>query len=169
MASPDRTAVDGPVDGPVDGGLAGAVDDVVHEVAAGLRARGERMTQPRRAVVATLAHSDAHLSAEQILLDASRAYPGVNRSTIYRALETLADLGVVQHIHSGRAATMYHLTNPAGPHAHATCDRCDRVIDLPEDVLAPAAERLLREHGFVLDPGHVALSGPCRDCAASEH
>ena len=52
------------------------------------------MTQPRRAVVATLAGTREHLSAEEILVDASKAYPGVNRSTIYRALETLADLGV---------------------------------------------------------------------------
>lgn len=143
-----------------------AVQAVVDDVAAGLRARGERMTAPRRAVVAVLAGTDAHRSADEILHDATAAYPGVNRSTIYRALETLADLGVVQHIHSGRAATMYHLTTHAGPHAHATCDSCGRVIDLPHDVLAPAAERLRADEGFILDPGHVALSGLCRDCAA---
>jgi Fur family transcriptional regulator, ferric uptake regulator len=139
---------------------------VVEDVAASLRARGERMTQPRRAVVAALAGSAEHLSAEEILVDAGRAYPGVNRSTIYRALETLADLGVVQHIHSGRAATLYHLTTEAGPHAHATCDRCGTVIDLPDDVLATAAARLRRDEGFILDPGHVALSGLCRSCAS---
>jgi Fur family ferric uptake transcriptional regulator len=144
-------------------GLAGSA---VEGVAASLRARGERMTQPRRAVVAALAGSREHLSAEEILVDASKAYPGVNRSTIYRALETLADLGVVQHIHSGRAATLYHLTTEQGPHAHATCDTCGRVIDLPGDVLATAAARLRADEGFVLDPGHVALSGQCRDCAS---
>jgi Fur family ferric uptake transcriptional regulator len=140
---------------------------VIEDVAVGLRARGERMTQPRRAVVAALAGSAEHLSAEEILVDASKAYPGVNRSTIYRALETLADLGVVQHIHSGRAATLYHLTTAAGPHAHATCDRCGLVIDLPREVLADAAGQLRRAEGFVLDPGHVALSGLCRECAST--
>jgi Fur family transcriptional regulator, ferric uptake regulator len=143
--------------------------DVVETVAASLRSRGERMTQPRRAVVATLARTEDHLSAEEILLDASKAYPGVNRSTIYRALEMLTDLGVVQHIHSGRAAAMYHLTTGHGPHAHATCDSCGRVIDLPDDVLASAAARLRADEGFVLDPGHVALSGHCRDCAGHGH
>lgn len=151
-----------PVDRDVD-----RTSPVVEDVAASLRARGERMTQPRRAVVAALAGSTEHLSAEEILVDAGKAYPGVNRSTIYRALETLADLGVVQHIHSGRAATLYHLTSEAGPHAHATCDRCGRVIDLPGDVLATAAHRLRQDEGFVLDPGHVALSGICRDCLAA--
>jgi Fur family ferric uptake transcriptional regulator len=145
-----------------------ATADVVETVAASLRSRGERMTQPRRAVVATLARTDEHLSADEILLDASKTYPGVNRSTIYRALEALADLGVVQHIHSGRAATMYHLTTEQGPHAHATCDSCGRVIDLPDDVLAGAAARLRADEGFVLDPGHVALSGRCRDCATRD-
>jgi Fur family ferric uptake transcriptional regulator len=148
MAPPDRAA------------------PVLERVSAGLRARGERMTQPRRAVVTALAGSSGHLSAEEILADASKAYPGVNRSTIYRALETLADLGVVQHIHSGRAATLYHLTADSGPHAHATCDVCGAVIDLPGGVLAAAAELLRSEQGFVLNPGHVALSGLCRDCAA---
>jgi Fur family ferric uptake transcriptional regulator len=149
MAEPDRTT------------------PVVDDVAASLRARGERMTQPRRAVVAALAGTAEHLSAEEILVDASKSYPGVNRSTIYRALETLADLGVVQHIHSGRAATLYHLTTGAGPHAHATCDSCGRVIDLPDEVLATAAVKLRHDEGFVLDPGHVALSGMCRDCVGS--
>jgi Fur family transcriptional regulator, ferric uptake regulator len=147
-------------------GTTSVVEGVVEGVATGLRARGERMTQPRRAVVATLAGTREHLSADEILVDASKAYPGVNRSTIYRALETLADLGVVQHIHSGRAATLYHLTSDAGPHAHATCDSCGRVIDLSRDVLASAAQRLRQDEGFVLDPGHVALSGLCRDCVA---
>ena len=123
------------------------VEPVVEHVAVGLRARGERMTQPRRAVVAALAGSAEHLSAEEILVDAGKAYP-------------------VQHIHSGRAATLYHLTTEAGPHAHATCDGCGLVLDLPGDVLATAASRLRREAGFVLDPGHVALSGLCRECAA---
>lgn len=146
-----------------------SVDLVVQDVAAGLRSRGERMTQPRRAVVAALAGTVEHLSAEEVLAGASKAYPGVNRSTIYRALETLAELGVVQHIHSGRAATLYHLTTEAGPHAHATCDSCGRVIDLPDDLLAPAARRLLADHGFELDPGHVALSGLCQDCVRTAH
>jgi Fur family transcriptional regulator, ferric uptake regulator len=152
---------------PAPGRATSTVDPVVEEVAAGLRARGERMTQPRRAVVAALAGTDEHLSAEDILHGASKAYPGVNRSTIYRALEALADLGVVQHIHSGRAATLYHLTTGAGSHAHATCDGCGVVIDLPDDLLATPAQRLHAEHGFVLDPGHVALSGLCRDCVAA--
>jgi Fur family ferric uptake transcriptional regulator len=139
----------------------------VEDVAVGLRARGERMTEPRRAVVNALAGSAEHLSAEEILVDASKSYPGVNRSTIYRALETLTDLGVVQHIHSGRAATLYHLTTESGPHAHATCDGCGLVIDLPGDILETAAGRLRRGAGFVLDPGHVALSGLCKECAAT--
>jgi Fur family ferric uptake transcriptional regulator len=142
---------------------------VLERVAVELRSRGERMTQPRRAVISALAVSSEHLSAEEVLADARKDYPGVNRSTIYRALETLADLGFVQHIHSGRAATLYHLTAEAGPHAHATCDQCGLVIDLPGDALARAADRLRRDHGFVLDPGHVALSGLCADCAAQVH
>jgi Fur family ferric uptake transcriptional regulator len=39
------------------------------------------------------------------------------------------------------------------------------VRDLPPDLLDEVADALARQYGFVLDAGHVALSGLCRDCA----
>ena len=36
--------------------------------------------------------------------------PGVHRASVYRALATLGDLGLVTHTHLGGAAAVYHLT-----------------------------------------------------------
>jgi Fur family transcriptional regulator, ferric uptake regulator len=139
---------------------------VLDLVAARLHSRGERMTGPRRAVVTALARQDGHLSAEQVVEAVGRIDAGVHRASVYRSLEALSGLGVVQHVHVGHGATAYHLIDQTGAHLHAQCRECGAVVDLPADLLDPVARRLAREDGFVLEAEHVALSGLCADCAA---
>jgi len=140
----------------------------IPELRARLRARGERMTQPRRVVLAVLADHADHLSAEQVVTAVEERDPSVHRSTVYRTLETLADVGVVQHVHLGHGPTLYHLTPVGGDHVHLQCVSCGSIADAPIDVLTATAEHLSRIHGFRLDLGHVALSGTCADCRVAE-
>lgn len=135
-------------------------------VAAQLRAKGERMSAPRRAVLTALATTAGHLSTEEIAAAVADIAPQVHRTSVYRALAALSELGVVQHVHLGHGATAYHLTGARGPHLHAQCRHCGRIIDLPADLLVGVADRMGALHGFELDATHVALSGLCADCAA---
>ena len=142
--------------------------DVVDEVTALLRSRGERMTTPRLAVLSVLLRQPGHLSAEQIVAAVAEAEPAVHRASVYRALEMLTHIEVVAHVHLGHGGTAYHLAAPhQSAHLHAQCDECGRVIDLPGDTLDQATADISRRTGFQLDPRHVALSGRCADCAAS--
>ena len=142
--------------------------EVVDEVTALLRSRGERMTTPRLAVLRVLLERPGHLSAEQIVTAVAEAEPAVHRASVYRALEMLTHLDVVAHVHLGHGGTAYHLATPhQSAHLHAQCDECGRVIDLPVDALDQATADIGRRTGFRLDPRHVALSGRCADCAAS--
>jgi Fur family ferric uptake transcriptional regulator len=131
-----------------------------------LRAHGQRLTRPRRAVVAALAALDGHPSAEDVGAEVARLDAGVHRATVYRTLDTLAELGVVAHVHS-HGTTAYHLADPDdGTHLHARCRSCARVVDLPGDLLDDAVARVRAGSGFVVEPAHVALSGTCADCSA---
>jgi Fur family transcriptional regulator, ferric uptake regulator len=141
------------------------VQDLVDEVGRLLRARGERMTGPRKAVLAVLAASGGHLGAEDVVTRVAALDAGVHRASVYRTLDALCVLGVVQHVHIGHGATAYHLVRGGDAHVHAQCSSCGAVVDLPADVLESAARRMERESGFVLDPTHVALSGTCATCA----
>ena len=146
-----------------------SVDDVLEEVAGLLRARGERMTGPRRAVVSALARQTDHVSADALVTLVAEQDAGVHRASVYRTLDALSDLGVVQHVHVGHGATTYHLVRPEERHLHAHCRICGSVQDLPSDLLDDVATMLAEEHGFVLDAGHVALSGTCRRCQRVAH
>lgn len=130
-----------------------------------LRDRGQRVTRPRLAVVEALDRLPGHPSAEQVAAEVASAAPGVHRATVYRTLETLAEVGVVTHVHMSHGTTAYHLASAEGePHLHARCGVCGRVLDLPPDLLDAARDRVAAELGFELDTGHVALSGRCADC-----
>ncbi|AYF30016.1 transcriptional repressor [Micromonospora tulbaghiae] len=142
---------------------ASAGNDVVAKVAAALRNNGDRMTASRRAVIEVLVHEPGHISAEQVAAAAAH----VHRSSVYRALETLTELGFVQHVHLGHGSTAYHLINHTGPHLHAQCRSCGTIYDLPGPLLDAVARRLDRDLGFRLEAHHVALSGTCSACTTT--
>jgi Fur family transcriptional regulator, ferric uptake regulator len=139
-----------------------------------LRDQHERVTRARQAVIEVLDGTDEHLAAEEIVARAETSAPGVHRATVYRALSTLGELGLVTHTHVGGSATVYHLALPAltdetasATHAHLQCTNCQAVIDIPVDVLDSLISRVDREVGFQVEPHHAALLGLCADCRQS--
>jgi Fur family transcriptional regulator, ferric uptake regulator len=136
-----------------------------------LRAHGERVTRVRQAVIEVLDSTTEHLDADRIVSQAAASAPGVHRASVYRALATLGDLGLVTHTHIGGSAAVYHLAVEAPEtavaeqsHAHLQCSSCHRVIDIPVAVLDPLTACVERDLGFRLEPQHAALLGICADC-----
>jgi Fur family ferric uptake transcriptional regulator len=125
------------------------------------------MTRPRRAVLGALARAPGHMTAEEVCTAVAVDDPGVHRASVYRTLEAMSSLGVVQHVHVGHGGTTYHLAGRRPPHLHVQCRVCGSVLDVPTEVLDGAATELQRLYGFTLDAGHVALSGACARCAPS--
>ena len=139
-----------------------------------LRTQRERVTRARQAVIEVLDGTEEHLAADEIVARAEASAPGVHRATVYRALSTLGELGLVTHTHVGGSATVYHLavpepTGPATPvpHAHLQCTNCQAVIDIPADALDSLIRRVDREVGFHVEPHHAALLGLCANCRHS--
>ena len=142
-------------------------DAVVHEAIAALRDEGLRITAPRREVIDVLARTDEHLTVEDLHERIQERTDGIHLATIYRTVETLVQYGLIDHIHLPHGATTYHLVvGRAVSHCHAICTDCDRVIDLPPDLLDGVAADVLRQHGFELNSRHAALTGRCYDCQA---
>jgi len=127
------------------------------------------MTGPRRVILTVLAEQSEHLGVEEVIEAVEHLDPSVHRSSVYRTLEALSQLGVIQHVHAGHGHTTYHLVRDQVPHIHAQCQVCSVVLDLPADLLDAVAVRMSREQGFVLDAGHVALSGTCKACRDKRH
>jgi Fur family ferric uptake transcriptional regulator len=138
----------------------GATDDILDRI----RDEGGRVTVTRRLVVdAMLASPDHHLTANDVVDAVRSRHPDFHRSTVYRTLDRLADLGVVDRMQIGTGPAVYHLS--VRPHRHLVCDRCGAVHEAPPDLLDDVVDRVAATTGFVVDPATTALHGLCRTCA----
>ncbi len=130
-----------------------------------LRACGQRMTGPRRAVLAVLAASREHLTADQVVAAVARGDATAHRASVFRTLDRLTELAVVQRV-SSRGLASYHLVAEI-PHLHAHCLTCGLVLDLPGDLLNDVQRTLLSAADFLVHPLYTVLSGSCAKCRAT--
>ncbi len=134
----------------------------VDTILARLAANGGRRTASRQAIVEAVLQSGSHLTADEIARRVQKRFPSVNISTVYRTLDALEELGVVDHVHLGHGRAIYHLADDA--HQHLVCERCESVEELPSAKLRGFLSMLDREFGFDVDRGHFAIVGLCRSC-----
>jgi Fur family ferric uptake transcriptional regulator len=128
-----------------------------------LREKGYRLTPQRMMVIEALHSVDGHISAEEIYTQVRAKYPYANISTVYRTLELLKKLGLVTEIALGDGRVRYHPVEK-GHHHHLVCQKCGRIVDLPESALSPLKETLLHDYHFNADLRHMAFFGLCADC-----
>ncbi len=130
-----------------------------------IRETGGRSTVSTRLVVNILSETTDHLTAEDLMAELERRLPGVAPSTVYRVLQRLDELGVVEQVRAGLGAAVYHLGEQG--HAHLICNRCGLLTDLPamNDHLQSLARTTQQATGFTLDPHGVALVGQCGSCS----
>jgi Fur family ferric uptake transcriptional regulator len=121
------------------------------------------LTPQRMMVLDVLHKTDDHISAEEIFKDVKTSYPYANISTVYRTLELLKKLDLVTEIDMGDGCIRYHLLEK-GHHHHLICNKCGKVVDLPESFLQELKVKLADKYDFEADIKHMAVFGICSDC-----
>ena len=127
-----------------------------------LRAQGYRIT-PQRQFVLEAVIDLPHATPEEILAWIQTRSPGVNLSTVYRALEVLEEVGLVTHAHLGHGAPTYHAVD-GEVHVHLVCAGCHDVDSVPAQMAQGFVDALERDRGFATDIGHMTVQGLCRRC-----
>ena len=128
-----------------------------------LKEMGYRLTPQRVAILDALHDSNGHITAEEIYARARARQPNVNLSTIYRTLSLLKKLGLVAETDFGEGRVVYHHFEKSHHH-HLICQRCGKVVDVDESVLAPLNDLVIRRFQFVPAVKHLAIRGHCVDC-----
>lgn len=142
-----------------------AAADRFDEVLALLRAHGGRVTAPRRAILRALIDHADHPTAEQLTADVQVGHPETHESTVYRFLDDLERLGVIDHVHLGHGPAVYHFADDT--HHHLVCEACGLVVEVPDRALEGFRRRLRSDFDFEMEPRHFAVPGRCRACAES--
>ena len=134
----------------------------VEKIVQRLSEAGRRRTAARYAIVQMLVDAKGHVTADELAEDVQKRFPSVNISTVYRTLDTLEDLGIVDHVHLGHGRAVYHLSHH--DHQHLYCEDCERVVELPAPKLRSFLSMVDREYGFEVDQRHFAIVGRCKKC-----
>ena len=93
-----------------------------------LRARGLRLTRPRRLILDVVRETDAHPTAAFVYQNVRRRLPRVSLATVYRNLRMLAAEGFLAE---RTDAGGLRFDGNTGPHDHFTCLTCGRIYDVP--------------------------------------
>jgi Fur family ferric uptake transcriptional regulator len=135
-----------------------------------LAAADIRSTANRLLVLRQLEHLDEALS----LHDLERRLPSMERSSIFRVLQTLNSHGLLHEIDDGTGAVKYELCREHshthhGPHddqhIHFTCERCRHTFCMADTPIPPAA----LPEGFVWHSANYVIHGLCPLCAERQN
>lgn len=135
-------------------------------VTAAFAAEGHRTGGARTAVVEALAAEDCCLSAQEIFdrLRASGRKVGI--ASVYRVLDQLAQLQLVQKVDVGGGVTRFEAAHPGGDHHHhLVCDDCGRVVAFEDQQLEAELDRVGRALGARVAAHDLVLHGACADCS----
>lgn len=133
-------------------------------VSAALRDRGLRLTSQREAVCEAVFGCHGHICAEHILhAAAQRARSRLNKTTVYRTLDLLQELGLVVAHRCADGRAQYEPASH-GAHAHAVCRKCGALFGIDAEVAASFRSEMLSRQGFMPDLEAYPVSGLCSSC-----
>jgi Fur family ferric uptake transcriptional regulator len=139
----------------------------VSRAEAALAAAGHRRGGARRVVLELLDGQRCALTAVEIEDTLRVAERRVSRASVYRILEELERLRLVQRVETGQAMVRYErVCGHDEHHHHLVCDGCGLVMPFSDDALERAISSLSRRVPLTVSEHEIVLRGECRDCAA---
>jgi len=140
-------------------------EERTREVLHRLRETGHRITPQRAAILRTFIGHRGHPAAEDIHRELREDFPMMALSTVYNTLSLLAEMGEAVAVSPATPAARFD--PDTGDHCHLTCMRCGRIIDLPLEECAKAADiaEAARARGFRPVRQMHQIFGYCPDYA----
>jgi Fe2+ or Zn2+ uptake regulation protein len=136
-------------------------------IARALDEAGYRLTAPRLAVARLIEDHDGHFTASDLAAAARDRRIGVSRATLFRALELLVELGVVERLDLPSGGHAYVECAPAHHH-HVVCSRCGRTTEVDDAAFSEAVREIARRSGFRIESHRLELFGLCPSCQARQ-
>ena len=128
---------------------------------------GRRMTPQRAALLEIIQEASDHLDAEEIHRRARERGASLSISTVYRTLDLLKRLELVDELHLWDEHHHYE-SRTAQEHCHLICRRCGGVTELSGGVVEEMKALASRDGGFQIERAQLDFTGLCRHCREME-
>jgi len=133
-----------------------------------LRAKKIKVTPQRMAVYSILKDTNSHPSVEKIYQQLKNDYPAMSLATVYKTVDVLKKVGLVQELNVGEGGVRYDAR--INPHSHVFCESCSKVDDLEQSHFLDEfrkeilMERIKDETGFDVFNIQLYFYGLCPQC-----
>lgn len=134
-----------------------STQDVFEEL---LKQNGQSHTKARQAVFEVLKSNDTPLAMRDLVAKAK----GVDRASVYRAVELFESLNIVQRIHTGWKYKIELSDRFTAHHHHLTCANCGKNVAISEGELESFIDTVAVRHGFKATAHQIEIQGRCADC-----
>jgi len=125
-----------------------------------LNTAGMRVTNQRSLIIEIIRQGHGHLDADEIHRLAQEKEPRISLSTIYRTLQMLKKLDLVEELHFDEEHHHYEI-KPSDEHHHLLCLGCGKVVEFNYPLARYVKER------FDIIETEVLMSGYCSQCRQS--
>ena len=125
----------------------------------------DRLTKGCKRVLEVLERTKELSSAQDIhgqLRAEELSAPGL--TTVYRSLESLVTLGLVQAVDLGDGERRYELIEPGEHHHHIICDDCRSSIHLDQCLVEELEKAIAIKYGYEVRSHILEIFGRCPDC-----
>lgn len=134
-----------------------------------LQDEGYRITKSRKAVIEVVANSHYVISPLDVFEQARQEYPGLGLVTVYRTMDKLTELGLIQRVHqpSGCRGFVPAFTG----HQHLLiCERCGKVefFNGDEEGIKPLLASVEAQSGYQIKSHWLQFFGLCKNCQQAE-
>src|SRR5690625_7615672 len=116
-----------------------------------LHSKSYKKTPQREATLRVLLEqNEEHLSAEEVFLLVKDKAPEIGVATVYRTLELLSELKVIDKINFGDGVSRYDIRREGAEHFHhhLVCIECGSVEHIVDDLLGPVEEIVEKDWEF---------------------
>ena len=127
---------------------------------------GIRLTRQRRAVIEALANVDQHVDAAGLLQLARKHDARIDRATVYRTLDVLKKLRLIDELDLMHLQGEKHYFEPrtVREHCHLACFRCGAIVEYTSPAFEALKQEIAKENSFQVDVIRLELGGQCRNC-----
>ena len=135
-----------------------------------LRNHSYKLTPQRQTILQTFIENvDRHLSAEDVYLLVKNQYPDIGLATVYRTLDILAELGILQKNDFGDGRSRYEFNREdEHHHHHMICLRCGNVSEFDDDLLESLEAVIIKRNQFKIMDHDLKFYGYCRLCGETQ-
>lgn len=132
-----------------------------------LAAAGLRNTKPRRLIarrLADYAEDKTDFGTEELWRQLQSTQPQLGRATLFRSIEILSDLGILDRIELGDGGIRYRVCS-SGHHHHLICDRCRAIQEVDICLSDAQLAGVASDAGFMVDRHVLEVYGLCSKCS----